>query len=272
MAASTEDTADSFRSAQGDDIDSEGGLQGASTCSEMSIDEPQDPANQLQGCGPHQDDSGVSSGLVHAAAPSDGSGGSTPPTFPAVTPGAGDAQLARSEASGDALPNISSTPEGSQDSRRDLADSQPPSLDGSGTDSGGASSPRRALAQVLTGAAAHDGTTDDAHAAASSAAGREVQVSAAGASSSTSSGTQERQRQVAVAVDYASTLEAMENRYGRLEQTVARNAQAVEDKFSQMMGMLSQMVSAQNHVGAAPRDAAHAKSGVGHEQPEPTPS
>ena len=168
MAASTEDTADSFRSTQGDDIDSEGGLQGASTCSEMSIDEPQDPANQLQGCGPHQDDSGVSSGLVHAAAPSDGSGGSTPPTFPAVTPGAGDAQLARSEASGDALPNISSTPEGSQDSRRDLADSQPPSLDGSGTDSGGASSPRRALAQVLTGAAAHDGTTDDAHVAASS--------------------------------------------------------------------------------------------------------
>ena len=48
MAASTEDTADSFRSTQGDDIDSEGGLQGASTCSEMSIDEPQDPATSFK--------------------------------------------------------------------------------------------------------------------------------------------------------------------------------------------------------------------------------
>eukprot|EP01050_Picozoa_sp_SAG11_P000750 SAG11_NODE_26_length_23420_cov_40.459886_16_plen_187_part_00 len=121
--------------------------------------------------------------------------------------------------------------------------------------------PRRALAQILTSVAAHDGTTDDAHAAAPGVAGREVQISAAGASSSTSSGTWERQQQVAEAADYASTMEALENRYGRLEQTVARNAHAVEDKFSQMLGMLSQVMAAQNNAGAASRDAAHAKAG-----------
>eukprot|EP01050_Picozoa_sp_SAG11_P039113 SAG11_NODE_16297_length_551_cov_1.772124_1_plen_46_part_00 len=43
---------------------------------------------------------------------------------------------------------------------------------------------------------------------------------------------------MSAAVDYASTLEAKENRYGRLEQTVARDAQVAEDKFSQMMRML----------------------------------
>eukprot|EP01050_Picozoa_sp_SAG11_P033642 SAG11_NODE_11516_length_755_cov_3.356707_1_plen_180_part_10 len=77
---------------------------------------------------------------------------------------------------------------------------------------------------------------------------------------------------MATAADYASTLEAIENRYGLLEQTVARNAQVVEDKFTQMMGMLSQVVAAQNHAGAASQDAARAKAGVGHERPEPTPT
>ena len=70
MAASTDDTADSFRSTQGGSGHPEDGLQGTSTCSEMSIDEVQDLADQLQGHGPHQDDSGASSSPVHAAAPS----------------------------------------------------------------------------------------------------------------------------------------------------------------------------------------------------------
>ena len=72
MAASTDDTADSFRSTQGGSGHPEDELQGTSTCSEMSIDEVQDLADQLQGHGPHQDDSGASSSPVHAAAPSDG--------------------------------------------------------------------------------------------------------------------------------------------------------------------------------------------------------
>ena len=99
MAASTDDTADSFRSTQGGSDDPEDELPGTSTGSEMSIDDATDLPNQLQGHGPHQDDSGASSSPVHAAAPSDGYGGSTPSTSPAVTTGAGDTQSTRSEAS-----------------------------------------------------------------------------------------------------------------------------------------------------------------------------
>ena len=72
MAASTDDTADSFRSTQGGSGHPEDGLQGTSTCSEMSIDEVQDLADQLQGHGPHQDDSGASSSPVHARAQTHG--------------------------------------------------------------------------------------------------------------------------------------------------------------------------------------------------------
>eukprot|EP01050_Picozoa_sp_SAG11_P034442 SAG11_NODE_12174_length_717_cov_1.731392_2_plen_121_part_01 len=72
MAASTEDTADSFRKTQQEESDSEGGLQDASAGLEMAICEPQDPGVQLQARGPHQDDSGASSGPVHAATASDG--------------------------------------------------------------------------------------------------------------------------------------------------------------------------------------------------------
>eukprot|EP01050_Picozoa_sp_SAG11_P035840 SAG11_NODE_13343_length_659_cov_1.005357_1_plen_79_part_00 len=44
-----------------------------------------------------------------------------------------------------------------------MAEGQPPSPGGSGPDSGEGLSPRRALAQVLTGAASHDGAADDVH-------------------------------------------------------------------------------------------------------------